>query len=137
MIATTTEPAAETLSPVEKFLESVEGDLFSDIVIRACVLDLAMRKKILTKAQVKKLAGLREEVQAAWKKAMPVALGAATLALEDLDEEEDPEKPTHGIAESDQFTQDNAEACITFLEKQEKRKPVRSEKLGPLSYPLF
>jgi hypothetical protein len=122
---------ATTETDVKRFLDTVEGDLFSDIVTRCCVLDAIIRHKLLTRAQVNKILALRTEIEASESRAMAVALGAVEAALDDLDPEGDI-SPAR-----DAFMQDNVEACIAFLEDQEKKKPTRSEKLGPLSYPLF
>ena len=125
------EATKEDKTPSEKFLETVEGDLFSDIVTRACVLDVILKKKILTKGQLAKIIKLRPAIERAEKVAMPVAIGACVLALDDLD-------PVFGeTPNQDELEGDATRAAVNFLEKQEKRKLVRSEKLGPLSYPLF
>lgn len=125
------EPEEEDLSPAEKFLATVEGDLFSDIVTRACVLDVILKKKLLTKAQVNQIVRLRPAIEKAEKVAMPVAIGACALALDDLDPEGE------ASPARDEIEKDAVETTTRFLEAQEKKRPTRSEKLGPLSYPLF
>lgn len=130
----TAEPAEGPKTPSEKFLETVEGDLFSDIVTRACVLDVILRKKILTKGQLAKIVKLRPAIERAERVALPVAIGTCVLALDDLDEDPGALGKT---PIQDELETDASDAAVMFLEKQEKKKLVRSEKLGPLSYPLF
>jgi len=127
LIAPSTNPEPKSYDEIQKaFLDTVEGDLFSDIVIRACVLDLAMKSKILTRQQVSKLAGMRSQIEKSWKKLLPVAQGACEVASADLDE-----------ADSNAFDEANAQSVDKHLAAMSKRKLIRSEHLGPLSYTLL
>lgn len=123
------------LSAEERFLRTVEGDFFSDIVTRACVLDAILKAKILTKAQIGKVCKLRKKVEKAEKTALPAAIGACVLALDDLDGEDLPDNAPTPMRDGLEVIA--TEIATQVIEKLEKKRPTRSEKLGPLSYPLF